>query len=299
LVQLSLAATKGLELDGIGTAEVVTIAAINVDEDYQRVLRHSFVNMIARNYDIVKAGPILVNERDDGTLWCVDGQHRMAGALQAGEEEIFAHVTHGLSKEEEAELRLARNDRKSDNVYEKFRTRLVMGDEKAHAMVALVEQHGTRLNLSVNTHTGINALVTCEVLYDAGAGQGVWLGRVLHFLNETFDGNLGGSNVSANMLKSVAWFIDRHAWQGEARLKDLQERVTRLGMEDIDRKARAHKAINGGSDWLNYYRTLVETYNWKRSDKGKLEAKTTGGFGELGNSTSAGWAHKGRGGGEH
>lgn len=291
MANLSPAASKGLDLDSMGTAEVIAIAAINIDEDYQRDLRHTFVNQIARNYDIVKAGPILVNERVDGSLWCVDGQHRMMGADQAGEEEIFAHVTHGLTKQEEAELRLARNDRKSDNVYEKFRTRLVMGDVKAHSMVELARQHGTQLNLSVNAHKGVNALVTAELLYDAGGGNGVWLGRVLRFLNETFDSNLGGQNVSANMLKAVAWFIDRHAAQGEARLKELRERVARLGMEDLDRKARAHKAINGGSDWVNYYRTLVETYNSGRSDKNKLEAKTTGGISELGGDTpgNRGW----------
>lgn len=282
MAELTVAASKGLDLDSMGSAEVLTIAAINIDEDYQRDLRHGFVSELARNYDIVKAGAILVNERADSTLWCVDGQHRMTAADQAGEQEIFAHVTHGLTKEQEAELRLARNNRKSDNVFEKFRTRLVMGDEKAHAMVELARQHGTELNLQANIHHGINALVTAEVLYDAGGGNGVWLGRTLRFLNETFEGELRGTNVGANMLKAVAWFIDRHAAQGEARLKDMRERIARIGMEDIDRKARAHKAINGGAEWVNYYRTLVEIYNFGRSNNAKLEAKTGGSIMELG-----------------
>jgi hypothetical protein len=282
LADVTSAAVKGIELDELGSAEVVDIAAINVDEDYQRDLRHGFVNELATSYDIVKAGAILVNERKDGTLWCVDGQHRMAAALQAGEEAIFAHVTHGLTKKEEAELRLARNNRKSDSVFEKFRTRLVMGDQKAHSIVEVARQHGTQINSNVNTHKGINAIVTAETLYDAGVGDGVWLGRVLRFLNETFEGELGGANVSANMLKSVAWFIDRHAAKGEARLKELRERVVRFGVDDIDRKARAHQAINGGAAWLNYYRTLVEIYNQGRSEKAKIEAKTTGSINELG-----------------
>jgi len=124
---LSDAAVTGMDLNGLGSAEIVGIEWINVDGAYQRDLRHDLVNKIAREYDIVKAGAILLSVREDGTLWCVDGQHRLAGAQQSGETEIFAHVVHNLTQAEEAELRLARNERRSDTIAEKFRTRLVMG----------------------------------------------------------------------------------------------------------------------------------------------------------------------------
>src|SRR5262245_47300261 len=95
-IQVSKDAIKGIELNGLGSAEVLPIAEIIVDPDYQRALRHDLVNKIGREYDIVKAGPILVSRRG-GKYYCVDGQHRLAGALQAGETEIFAHVVHGLT----------------------------------------------------------------------------------------------------------------------------------------------------------------------------------------------------------
>ena len=278
-------ATKGIDLNGLGSAEVIPIGSIQVDEEYQRELRHDLVNKIGSEYDIVKAGPILVNERDpennqgDG-LWAVDGQHRMAGALQAGETEIFAHVVHGLTRAEEAELRLARNDRRSDNTFEKFRARLVMGDEKAHAIVECVRQQGAKLNLAVSPTHGINALVAAETLYNAGDGAGVWLGRVLRFLRETFgEEHLGGKVVGANMMKAVAWFIDRHP---HVRQSELSTRVSNAGMEEIDRQARNHQAINGGALWVNHYRALVAIWNHGRMEQNKIEAKTIGSLAQLG-----------------
>lgn len=288
--QVTDQAETGLDLNNAGSAEVLPIAEIKVDETYQRDLRYDLVNKIAADYDIVKAGPILVNERADGSLWCVDGQHRMAGAEQAGETEIFAHVVHGLTEAEEAELRLARNDRRSDNMFEKFRTRLVMGEEKAHAICEVARQHGTRINLTADITHGINAIRGAETLYDAGAGGGLWLGRTLALLDEAFRENgdtspLGGKVVGNSMLKGTAWFLDRHgvgAPGGQVSRAEFIDRLQAAGIVDIDRQARNHKAINGGSMWLNYYRALVAAWNHGRQERNKIEARTTGSIAGLG-----------------
>lgn len=279
-------ATKGIELNGLGSAEVLPIDSIIVDPEYQRDLRHDLVNKIARNYDIVKAGPILVSDRD-GVLYCVDGQHRIAGALQAGETEIFAHVVHGLTQEQEAELRLARNDRRSDSTYEKFRTRLVMKDPKAERMMEICEQLGAPINLEPNMHAGINALSTVEQLYDID-GTGVWLQRVLRCLKEAFGDELGGRNVSVSMMKATAWFIDRHVDRREVGWSDYVGKIGQVGVEDLDRKARAHKAAMGGSLWLNYYRAMVETWNFGRREGNKLHWKVQGSVKQLGGQTDGG-----------
>lgn len=283
-------ATKGIELNGLGSAEVLPIESIIVDPEYQRDLRHDLVNRIARSYDIVKAGPILVSDRD-GVLYCVDGQHRIAGALQAGETEIFAHVVHGLTQQEEAELRLARNDRRSDSVYEKFRTRLVMQDPKAERMAEICEQMGAPINLEPNVNKGINALSTVEALYDID-GTGVWLQRVLRFLSEVFEDELGGRTTSVSMMKSTAWFLDRHVDRREVSWSDFVERIRQVGVADLDRKARAHKGAMGGSLWMNYYRAMVESWNFGRREGNKLHWKIQGSVKQLGGQNSSGVGEK-------
>lgn len=282
---LTDAAVTGIDLNGLGSAEVLEIAEIQVDPDYQRDLRHDMVNQIAREYDIVKAGPILVSERDDGSVWCVDGQHRMTGAAQAGETQIFAHVVHGLTQAQEAELRLARNDRRSDSLAEKFRTRLVMGDEKAHAIVEVARQQGTEINLIPNSNHGINAIATVEILYDID-GTGVWLARTIRAIKEAFgEDELNPTTCSTSMLKAVCWFMAQHVDAHEANYDEFVNRVGAVGVDDLRRKAVSHKAANGGALWVNYYRAIVEVWNFRRQEKNLLRWKTVGSLLQLGAAT--------------
>lgn len=280
---------KVMVIEDAGSAEVLKIEDLRVDPVYQRDLRHDLVEAIGRDYDIVKAGPILVSRRKDGKMYVVDGQHRMAGALIAGEVEIFAHVVEGLDEKKEAALRLARNDRRSDSTFEKFRTRLVMGDEKAERMVEIAFQANTQINTAPNLHSGINAISACEQLYDAD-GKGVWLQRVLQAINDAF-GQVNAVTASAAMMKAIAWFLDRHVLTDkEATYKEFIERIERVGPEDIRRKAVNQKAAMGGASWLNHYRALVEIWNFGRQEKNKLHWKTVGSISTLGEDYApSGW----------
>lgn len=273
--------SKYIDLGDWGSAEVLPIADIQIDPDYQRDLRHDLIDKIAREYDVVKAGPILVSKRADGSLWNVDGQHRMIGAERAGETEVFANVVHGLTQEQEAALRLARNDRRADSIYERFRTRLVMGDEVAHRIVEIVRQNNSDVNLVPNAQTGINAVACLELLYDVD-GTGTWLGRVLRALRESFgDDHMNAETCSASMMKAVAWFLAQHVDSREASYEEFTTRLGQYGPEDIRRKAVSHKAANGGAMWINYYRAVVEAWNFRRS-KNQLRWKTIGSISRLG-----------------
>jgi hypothetical protein len=284
---LTSGAVKGIDLDDFGSAEVLEIERIQIDPDYQRDLRHDLINKIAREYDVVKAGPILVSERADGTLMCVDGQHRMLGAKQAGETEVFANVVHGLTQEQEAELRLARNDRRPDTIYEKFRTRLVMGDVKAHRIVEVVRQQGTDVNLAPSTSSGINGVATLELLYDID-GNGAWLGRTIRTIREAFgEDEMNPETLSTSMLKAVTWFLAQHVDSHEVSHLDFVERLGTHDAHDIRRKAVSHKAANGGSMWLNYYRSLVELWNFRRQEKNMIRWKTIGSITTLGSKGSS------------
>jgi hypothetical protein len=297
---LTTNAIAGLDLNNLGSAEVLKIEAIRVDPEYQRDLRHDLVNKIAREYDMVKCGAILVSAREDGSLWAVDGQHRMAGALQAGETEIFAHVVHGYDQASEADLRLARNDRRPDTIQEKFRTRLVMGDKTAHSILEIVGQNGTEVNMVTNTRHGINAIATLEVLYDID-GTGVWLGRVLRCIREAFgETDMTPKTCSASMLKATCWFISQHIDSREATWNDFTSRLGSVGVDDVYRKSVSMKAANGGSAWINTYRALVDIWNYRRQERSKLHWKTIGSItqlGDVGTRRSTGWTVTASGGG--
>lgn len=288
---LTSAAVKGIDLDAFGTAEVLEIDRIQIDPDYQRDLRHDLINKIGREYDVVKAGPILVSERADGTLMAVDGQHRMLGAKLAGETEIFANVVHGLTQEQEAALRLARNDRRPDTIYEKFRTRLVMGDARAHRIVEVVRQNGSDVNLSPSSASGINGIAALEMLYGID-DTGVWLARTLRCIREAFgEENMNPDTLSVSMLKAVTWFLAQHVDSREVAYGEFVERLGTHDAHDIRRKAVSHKAANGGAMWINFYRAIVELWNFRRQEKNMLRWKTIGSIAALGDQSAAttGW----------
>ena len=45
----------------------------HINDQYQKAK----VNKIVKNFNPIGMGPILVSEREDGSLWIFDGQHRV------------------------------------------------------------------------------------------------------------------------------------------------------------------------------------------------------------------------------
>lgn len=254
-----------------GKIEVLTIDELNVDGTYQRELDPGLVNRIAQHWDMAAAGPIVVSRRHDGSMWIVNGQHRAAGAKQAGETEILAQVVHGLDRAGEALLRLKGNTRRGDTAMERFRAQVASENPESLAIVELCERFETRINYRPNEHKGINSVSAVEDLFRRD--DGVLLTRVLEVIQDAW-GEVGGKNVSVHSLKGIAWFLERHS--AEANRERLVDRMRSAGRDEIERKARSHKAAQGGAMWVNTYRALVEEYNHRLPDSKRLLWRLSG-----------------------
>jgi len=260
-----------VDTGGAGTIEVVALADLKVDPVYQRDLTAEFVERLANNWDIITAGTIVVSKRPDGYLYIVDGQHRAAAAVRAGETHILAQVVNEPSAEEEARLRLRGNVKRTDRVFEVFRARLASKDETALAIERILLDFSTQINMVPTTNTGINAVTAVEKLYNLD--KGVSLITVLTMMKKLF-GEIRPEIASSDMLKGVTWFLGQH---GDKVDMERFERMFKLtGPAALSRSARAHKASLGGSLWVNTYRALVTMYNEGLSDASKLEWKTRG-----------------------
>lgn len=260
-----------VDTGGAGTIEVVALADLRVDPVYQRDLTAQFVERLAEKWDIVTAGTIVVSKRPDGNLYIVDGQHRAAAAVRAGETHILAQVVNEPSAEEEARLRLKGNVKRTDRVFEVFRARLASGDETALAIERILGDFGTQVNMVPTMNTGINAITAVEKLYKLDGG--VTLITVLSLLKKLF-GEIRPEFASSDLLKGLTWFLAHH---GDVIDTERFERVFRMtGPSTLSRSARAHKASLGGALWVNTYRALVTMYNEGLSDASKLEWKTKG-----------------------
>lgn len=256
----------------LGSIEVLPIESLRIDPTYQRDLVQNLVDEIALAYDPLTAGVVLVSRRDDGELYIVDGQHKTAGAQQAGRSTVLCLVVNGLTSEDEARLRLAANVKRADSIGEKWKARIAAGEKTPIAVTNLVESFGTQINISPIAHTGINAIGALETIYNLDR-TGEMLTRVLTLIQNVW-GTPEGEYAYATLLKGLAYFYDKHDGEfDEARF------VERLGIEGptaIRRMAQNHKVVLGGSMWLNVYRSVVEVYNLRLGDSSKLEWKTGG-----------------------
>lgn len=257
----------------LGSIEVLPIEVLKIDSVYQRDLVQNLVDEIALAYDPLTAGVVLCSRREDGDIYIVDGQHKTAGAQQAGYGEVLCLVVNGLTQEDEAQLRLAANVKRADSVGEKWKARIAAGDPVTIHVSAIVEEFGTHINISPITHTGINAIGALEAIYKLD-GHGAMLRQVLQLIQEAW-GTPEGDYAYAVLLRGIAFFLDKHESDRYDRAR-LLERMRTEGPAALRRMGQNHKVVLGGSMWLNVYRAIVEAYNFRLGDASKLEWRTSG-----------------------
>ncbi len=122
---------------------------------------------IAKEYDPVKAGCVLISERE-GKFYIADGQHRTAAAKIAGETHIMCQVVAGLTYEEEARL-FAEQSKLTRGVSKtiKFKALLEAKDEKSMQINDTIKAAGFGICYKGgNVDNKIKALLTVERVYD-------------------------------------------------------------------------------------------------------------------------------------
>jgi hypothetical protein len=145
------------------TFEKIAPSATIVDHEYQRAQDEARVAAIAKNYDQNLIGVPVLSRRQDGALVRVDGQHRLAAAIVAGQGDVavMCEVHTGLTQDEEARLFLRLNgSRSAVRVYDKFRARCTAREEFATSIVHALGTIKVRVaaNKGKNTVCAIQAL---------------------------------------------------------------------------------------------------------------------------------------------
>lgn len=106
--------------------EWLPITKITVDHRFQRDLRTYWVKRIIREFDPEKFGTITVSRRADGSIIVLDGQHRLAAALEClGPDQLVPCLVYeGLTSEREAQVFLGENSRLGVSAVETYRASL-------------------------------------------------------------------------------------------------------------------------------------------------------------------------------
>lgn len=185
--------------------EDVKVDDLRVDGDVQRSLNPRRVDEMVSDFHPEALGVISVSRREDGMLHIVDGQHRVAAArsynVRADEpiKTVKATVYDGLNREDEASLFRVLNNTRIVGPYDKFRVRLIEGDQTALELNKALHMYGYHLSPNNSRNGGFQAVASLE-----------WVYRGADLTEPPKPGQLGHIQVVKTLLNIVtsAWDHD-------------------------------------------------------------------------------------------
>ena len=149
------------------TLEQVSIERLQIDGAYQRAVegfhsRRIIVGMV-KEWKWNLCQPLVVSRRADGSLFVLDGQHRLSGARERGDIPYLPCViVSDLDDKGEAKAFVDINTRRQRlSQLDIFTGMLAAGDEDAKKTSALLEETGWRIVRSANTQGFKPGDLTC------------------------------------------------------------------------------------------------------------------------------------------
>lgn len=132
-------------LDKPFTTEMLSVKELEIDPRIQREIHSARkVEDIIKHFNPAALGVITVSKRNRVTNIIIDGWHRWSAvrAMTDNTGLMLCNVFEKLTLEEEAQLFLDVNSTNQPNVMDKFRQRLITGDEVAVAMDTTTKYYG-------------------------------------------------------------------------------------------------------------------------------------------------------------
>lgn len=244
----------------------VALGQVNVDQAYQRKLKKSRVEHISEHFDPDALGIIHVSERKDGSLWVVDGQHRVHGCrkfLGDGWEKqhVEALVYIDLTRDEEAWLFDHLNDVGVMRPFDRFRARLVHGEEVAVAVNGIASKAGFTI---ADGSGSLSCVGVMEQLYNGLRAQNAKdgpgnLALTLAIVNKSW-GNKS-PHPNGNIIHGLGMFLERYG--GEIDTPRLVKKLAEYpgGFSGLLGKARALRDIEGGQVAHAVFELIRRDYN--------------------------------------
>lgn len=141
----------GPQLGAPPSLEQVPLDRLQVDPTYQRATdspaSRLLINSMIKAWDWSLFQPLAVSRRPDGSLWVLDGQHRLAAARQRGDIPFLPCVLQSsLTHQDEAKTFVGLNTRRQRlNQGQIFHAQLAAGDPGARLVQQMLDDSGWRV----------------------------------------------------------------------------------------------------------------------------------------------------------
>lgn len=237
---------------------------IQIASAYQRALRTSMVAEIVRNYQPDAFGVLVVGERADKSLWCVDGQTRLKAAVKMGLDDVPCLTFDSMGKEHEASLFRLLNTQTNQSKMQKMKALLCEGDANTHELVAVIERCGFKIGFNgEKSWPHIRSIVPVEKAYERGI-----LDRVLLVISQTWAATTDIHALQVPMMGGLTRFL---AANGDVvNDKDLVARLQRFTVQQLVSQCEARK-MQGGSREDAMREVIVQV--WNKGRKNRIENK--------------------------
>jgi hypothetical protein len=255
----------------------IDASRIEVDEGYQRNLNEKRVHQIVRSFDPDVFGVVWVSEREDGSIACLDGQHRVAAALLLNPGQsvwVPSLVYTGLSSDDEARIFFKMNrHRLAPTAIDGWRARLSFNDPDVLAMKGILDQFGIEVVMGGTggriAFNQVIAVSEVEGLYKAGI-----LPVVLTVIDEAWKGEknahkgLHMRGISVFLRTFNDYFAD--AGVGGLRMDRLITTLASLGVDGLERTAAFYRQSIGAPPSTALARAIHDRFNKGLSGKSRV-----------------------------
>lgn len=194
-----------------GTHEMVDPSTIVVDHLYQRPEKKALVQRIAATFDAMLFGRPICFRRENGMLYCIDGQQRIAGAKAAGIRTTPIVSFPLVGAQREAEVFVAVNEaRKALTGLEKHRGKVVAKDPAAIQIERAVEKAGYSIGVNHESPRAISAIGSLGYAHGLLGEEGIV--QILTVSRDAWGDDKKA--VDSKIIRALADIIDAQAKNG-------------------------------------------------------------------------------------
>lgn len=223
---------------------MVDVDALNVSEEYQREMIVPHVNEMEKNFDPEAFGIPLAGERDDGSLWLVDGFQRVSMARQLGIKKVPCEVVKSRGVQHEAALFRKRARRRNLSACQLFKALVAEGNDEAKQILQVVNDAGLNVAGMAQSKRGgtIGCIKSCRDAFKLGGAE--HLAIVLTTLKRAWGGGHENAYHQA-MVDGLSLFLSRY--HGEVDIRRLTNKMAAESPAHVLGQARPFKLMHGGS----------------------------------------------------
>jgi hypothetical protein len=223
---------------------MVDVDDLNVSEEYQREMIVPHINEMEKNFDPEAFGLPLAGERDDGSLWLVDGFQRVSMARKLGIKRVPCEIVKSNGVQHEAALFRKRARRRNLSACQLFKALVAEGDEQARQILAVVNDVGLNVAGMAQSRRGgtLGCIKSCRDAFRLGGAE--HLSLVLTTLKRAWGGGHENAYHQA-MVGGLSLFLFRY--HGEVDMRRLTNKMAAESPAHVLGQAKPFKLMHGGS----------------------------------------------------